>query len=65
MPHIEISIFEGRSLAEKEALAESVAHAVSESLNVPLSSVRMRILESPRENVAVAGKLSVAKDVGL
>lgn len=57
MPLIEIHLAEGRTKDQKRKLLESVTQAVHESLNVPLTSVRVWIDEFAPDEFMIAGEL--------
>ena len=57
MPLIEVNILEGRTDEQKEALLSAITRAVQESLNVPLSTIRVWINEMDPKHYMVAGKL--------
>jgi 4-oxalocrotonate tautomerase len=55
MPIIQISMLEGRSVAQKRSLIASVTKAVCESLGADPKSVRIMINELDPEHFAVSG----------
>ena len=57
MPIINIQIMQGHSAEQKTALLKNMTQAVVDSIAAPLPSVRVVILETPRENVIVGGEL--------
>lgn len=54
MPIAIINIIEGRNDEKKQALIASVSHAIAQSLDAPLESVRVLIQEYP-DNLWAAG----------
>ena len=63
MPIINIQIMQGHSAEQKIALLKNMTQAVIDSIAAPLPSIRVVILETPRENVIVGGELG--KDMAL
>lgn len=57
MPIVEITLIEGRTLEQKERLAERVTDAVEESLGAPRDTVRIILRELPKHHFAVGGVL--------
>jgi 4-oxalocrotonate tautomerase len=57
MPTIRIEMWSGRSLDQKRQLARLVTQAVVEALKVQPDEVKIRIVESEKENYAVGGVL--------
>ena len=57
MPLIEIHLLEGRTDEKKKALLEGVTKAVRDSLDVPLTSIRVWIQEFSPKDYMVAGEL--------
>lgn len=55
MPLIQITLLEGRTDQQKEALIKAVTQAVSESIGAPLESIRIALYELPRSHWAVGG----------
>jgi 4-oxalocrotonate tautomerase len=56
MPLVQISLVEGRSVAERCALISSVTDAVTDTLGVAADHVRVLISELPAANWGVAGR---------
>lgn len=54
MPHIEISMYPGRSRELKQALAEKVCLACAEALALPKSEVSVSVKDVAPENWAAA-----------
>ena len=57
MPLIQIQILEGRTVEQKEAMMAAVTKAVHESIEAPLSTIRVWIHELAPEHYMVAGRL--------
>lgn len=57
MPIVEIHMLEGRTDEQKKALLDSVTGAVRDSLDVPLTSIRVWIQEFSPKDFMVAGEL--------
>jgi 4-oxalocrotonate tautomerase len=57
MPLVEIRLLEGRTDQQKRALLDAVTEAVRDSLGVPLTSIRVWILELSPKEFMVAGEL--------
>ena len=57
MPLVEIRLLEGRTDQQKRALLDAVSEAVRDSLGVPLTSIRVWILELSPKEYMVAGEL--------
>ncbi|MGB8736541.1 MAG: 2-hydroxymuconate tautomerase, partial [Rhodomicrobium sp.] len=53
MPIIEITLIEGRTQDQKQALAKKVTDAVEESLGAPRDTVRIILREVPKHHFAV------------
>ncbi len=62
MPIAHIHIMEGRDEAKKTAMIKNVSEAISQSLEVPIESVRIVIHEVPSSHFGIAGK--TAKSMG-
>lgn len=62
MPFAQIYMLEGRSEAQKKAVIEKVTQALVEAVDAPVQSVRVMILEVPKEHWGIAGVS--AKDMG-
>ncbi|MBE3593786.1 MAG: 2-hydroxymuconate tautomerase family protein [Candidatus Carbobacillus altaicus] len=56
MPLIQITLLEGRTEEQKEALIEEVTLAVHRSIGAPLESIRIALYELPKSHWAVGGK---------
>lgn len=57
MPIIQIHMLEGRTKEQKKELLQAVTKAVQESLDVPLSSIRVWIQDIPKDEFMAAGIL--------
>ncbi|MCA0174584.1 2-hydroxymuconate tautomerase family protein [Bacillus sp. RAR_GA_16] len=55
MPIAHIHILEGRGLETKRKLVSEVSYAISHSLDVEISKVRVLLHEIPEENWSVGG----------
>lgn len=60
MPFVEITIVQGRTPAQLRTLLSAVTHAVSESVDAPLDSVRVVLREVPATHFA-AGDVTIAE----
>lgn len=59
MPIVQIEMLEGRTVEQKKDLVEKVTQAIVGALQIPPEKVSIIIRDMPRENYAVAGKLSI------
>ena len=57
MPILNVQISQGCSASQKTALLQKMTQAVVDSVNAPLASVRIALLEIPRDHVIVAGEI--------
>lgn len=57
MPLVEVHLMEGRTDKQKEALLKAITTAVHESIQAPLSTIRVWIDEFPSKHYMVAGEL--------
>jgi 4-oxalocrotonate tautomerase len=57
MPLVEIHLLEGRTDEQKKALLSGVTEAIHDSLNVPLTSIRIWIREFSPKDYMIAGEL--------
>ncbi len=57
MPTIRIEMWSGRTLDQKRKLVKKVTEAVVEALDLQPDEVKIRIVESEKENYAVGGVL--------
>ncbi|MBI4694534.1 MAG: 4-oxalocrotonate tautomerase family protein [Gammaproteobacteria bacterium] len=55
MPFAQIYMLEGRTADQKKAVIEKVTAALVEAVGAPRESVRVCILEVPKENWGIAG----------
>jgi 4-oxalocrotonate tautomerase len=58
MPIVHIHMWKGKTVEQKRAMVKEVTNAICKTLDVPADMVIIQIVELPKENVAVAGKLS-------
>jgi 4-oxalocrotonate tautomerase len=56
MPVIQCDIREGRSLAQKRAMARAITRAVHETIEAPMEYIYVLIRETPGFNHVKAGK---------
>jgi 4-oxalocrotonate tautomerase len=59
MPTIRIEMWSGRTLDQKRKLVKKVTEAVVEALEIQPDEVKIRIVESEKENYAIGGVLRV------
>jgi 4-oxalocrotonate tautomerase len=57
MPLIEVHLLEGRTDEQKEALLKAITAAVHESIDAPLSTIRVWIDEFPHKHYMISGEL--------
>lgn len=57
MPLIEVNILEGRTDKQKDALLTAITKAVQDSIDAPLSTIRVWINEMNPKHYMVAGRL--------
>ncbi len=62
MPFAQIYILEGRTPEQKKAVIEKVTQALHEATDAKKETIRVLILEMPKENWGIAGVS--AKDLG-
>ena len=55
MPIAQIYILEGRDAEKKERLIAEVSEAIHRSLDAPLESVRVILVEMPKEHFGIGG----------
>ena len=58
MPIVHIHMFKGKTAEQKRAMAKEVTDAICRTLDVTPDAVIIQIVELPKENVSVAGKLA-------
>ena len=58
MPYITVKLMEGRSFGRKAKLAEKMAEAVSEVLEIDPIHVRIEFIELKEGNFAIAGRMT-------
>lgn len=56
MPFAQITIAEGRSDEQKEAIIAKVTQALCEAVGAPAENVRVMIIEIPKTNWGIGGK---------
>jgi 4-oxalocrotonate tautomerase len=62
MPYIKIKLVEGRDLEKKSNLISNVTDAVTESLGVPKSDVRVELIELKKDLFGIGGELIAKRD---
>ena len=55
MPLIQVTIIEGRTQEQKDAFFKGVAEITAQTLNAPLSSIRVVLTEVPAEHWSIGG----------
>jgi 4-oxalocrotonate tautomerase len=55
VPYVHVTLAEGRTLEQKQALMAGVAKAVHEALDAPLESVRVWITEVDPAQLSIGG----------
>ncbi|HZU65206.1 MAG TPA: 2-hydroxymuconate tautomerase [Novosphingobium sp.] len=50
MPIVQVNLIQGRSEEQKSAMIREVAHAISQTLDAPIDTVRVMINELPSSN---------------
>lgn len=60
MPIAQIYIMEGRDNEKKERLIAEVSEAIHRALDAPMESIRVILIEMPKEHFGIAGE-SAAK----
>ena len=58
MPIVHIHMWKGKTVEQKRAMAKEVTDALCRTLDVTPDMVIIQVVELPKENVAVAGKLT-------
>jgi 4-oxalocrotonate tautomerase len=56
MPIAHLYILEGRNDEKKERLIAEVSDAIHRAIDAPLESVRVLIIEMPKEHFGIAGQ---------
>lgn len=56
MPIAHLYILEGRSPEKKERLIAEVTEAIHHAIDAPVDSIRVLIMELPREHFGIAGE---------
>lgn len=62
MPIIHVSLVQGRTEEQKEALIHALTEAAHESIGAPRASVRVILVEIPNTDFGIGGK--TAKSLG-
>ena len=55
MPYVHVTLASGRPLEAKQALMSAVAHAVHETIDAPLDTIRVWITEVDADQMSVGG----------
>ena len=61
MPHVQITMLEGRTLEQKRKLAQRVTDALVEECGAPRDGTTLSIVEVPKEDFARGGVLIADK----
>lgn len=64
MPFVVVHMWEGRSVAQKRALAKAITDAMVEHADASPDALHVAIQEYPRENWARAGVLGIDRSDG-
>lgn len=56
MPIAQIYIMEGRDNEKKERLIAEVSDAIHRALDAPMESIRVILIEMPKEHFGIAGE---------
>ena len=56
MPIAQIYIIEGRDAEKKEQLIAEVSEAIHRAIDAPMESIRVLIIEMPKEHFGIAGQ---------
>lgn len=62
MPYIKIKLIEGRDIEKKSKLVFDVTEAVTKSLGVSKSDVRVELIELKKDLFSIGGELIANKD---
>ena len=57
MPTIEVFMQEGKTRGQKKALIEEITKGVVKALNVEPEIVTIMIIDMPKQNIGVGGKM--------
>jgi 4-oxalocrotonate tautomerase len=57
MPHIQITMLEGRTTEQKRRVVKRITEAVTDELGAPPDAVTVSLVEVPRDSFARAGVL--------
>jgi len=55
MPYIHVTLTTGRTSDAKQSLMSAISHAVHDSIDVPLETVRVWITEVPVADMSIGG----------
>ena len=58
MPLIQVTMIEGRTAEQKRALLEAITNAVHETIDAPLDSIRVWVVDVPSRQFMSAGELA-------
>ncbi|QFI53852.1 2-hydroxymuconate tautomerase [Aeromonas simiae] len=56
MPIVEVSMMEGRSDEQKEAVISEITQALARAIGAPQESVRVLIYELPKQHFGIGGQ---------
>ncbi|MDO2947485.1 2-hydroxymuconate tautomerase [Aeromonas simiae] len=56
MPIVEVSMMEGRSDEQKEAVISEITQALERAIGAPQESVRVLIYELPKQHFGIGGQ---------
>ena len=57
MPHIQITLLDGRTMEQKRRAAKRITEVMQEELGAPAENLTIAFVEVPRENYARNGML--------
>lgn len=57
MPTIEVFMQEGKTLEQKKALIKEITEGVVKALNIEPELVTIMIIDMPKQNIGVGGKM--------
>jgi len=58
MPLIQVNMVEGRTAKQKAALLKGITEVTHETIGAPISTIRVWIVELPKEHFMAAGELA-------
>ena len=61
MPFIDVSILEGRTIEEKQAIIKKLTEALVSTISCPHDTVHVTIKELKAENIGKGGKMPFVK----